>query len=133
MSGTQRVRQIAESLIRASSRRLPEDERTERCKEWSAELPAILGDSSVRPPILRSVRALRYAAGISRTTRYLRRTSGASAGRRASGWSDGAIHDRSAPPALRLMRGKRVRVGIAAQHRLQKTLLVDYSWKACPA
>ena len=91
MNWTQPVQRIAERLIRASCRRLPEDERAEYCREWSAELPAILDDMSVRPPILRAVRALRYAAGAFKTTRYLRRTGGSAHRARISGWRDGAI------------------------------------------
>lgn len=99
------VQQIAELLIRASCRRLPEDERAERCREWSAELLAILDDTSVRLPVLRAVRAIRYSAGISRTTRYLRRAGGSAPRARASGWRDGAIAVRPAPPGLRLAVG----------------------------
>ena len=76
MTWTQLVQRMAERLIRASSRRLPEEERAEHHKDWSAELPAILHDASVRLPILRAVRVLRYAAGAFKTTRYLRRTGG---------------------------------------------------------
>jgi hypothetical protein len=95
MTWSQPVQRIAERLIRASSRRLPEDERTEHCREWSAELPAILGDTSVRLPILRAVRALRYAAGALKTTRYLRRTGGSAPRARTPGW-------RPAAPGFRL-------------------------------
>jgi hypothetical protein len=105
VSGTGPVRRIAEVLIRASCRRLPEDERAERCREWSAELPAILDDTSIRPPILRAVRALRYSAGISRTTRQLRRTSGRSLRAQTSGWRDGAIPVRPAATGSRLTIG----------------------------
>jgi hypothetical protein len=92
-------------LIRASCRQLPEDERAERCREWSAELPAILDDTSIRLPILRTVRALRYSAGISRTTRHLRRASGRSGRARTSGRHDGAIRARPAAPGSRLTIG----------------------------
>ena len=105
MTWTQPVQRIAEGLIRASCRRLPEDERAEHCREWSAELPAILDDTSVRPPMLRAVRALRYAAGVSRTTRYLRRTGGPAARARAPGWRDGAIPVRPAATGSRLTIG----------------------------
>jgi Phospholipase_D-nuclease N-terminal len=108
VSGTGPVRPIAEVLIRASCRRLPEDERAERCREWSAELPAILDDTSIRPPILRAVRALRYSAGISRTTRQLRRTSGRSLRAQTSGWRDGAIPVRPAATGSRLTIGATV-------------------------
>ncbi|HEY2078667.1 MAG TPA: PLDc N-terminal domain-containing protein [Streptosporangiaceae bacterium] len=105
MSGTEPVQRIAEVLIRASCRRLPEDERAERCKEWSAELPAILDDTSIRLPILRAVRALRYSAGISRTTRQLSRASGRSAQAGAAGWRDGAMSARAAGPGSRMTIG----------------------------
>jgi hypothetical protein len=105
MTWTQPVQRIAERLIRASCRRLPEDERAEHCREWSAELPAILDDTSVRPPILRAVRALRYAAGAFKTTRYLRRTGGSTPRARTSGWRDGAIPVRPAATGFRLTIG----------------------------
>ncbi|HTX82117.1 MAG TPA: PLDc N-terminal domain-containing protein [Streptosporangiaceae bacterium] len=105
MSGAQPVQRIAERLIRASCRRLPEDERAERCREWSAELPAILADASIQLPILRSVRVLRYSAGISRTTRRLRGTGSRSARARPSGWRNGAIPARPTTPGPRLTIG----------------------------
>jgi hypothetical protein len=105
MTWTQPVQRIAERLIRASCRRLPEDERAEHCREWSAELPAILDDTSVRLPILRAVRALKYAAGVSKTTRYLRRTGDSAPGARTSGWRDGAIPVRPAALGVRLAIG----------------------------
>ncbi|HUB39360.1 MAG TPA: PLDc N-terminal domain-containing protein [Streptosporangiaceae bacterium] len=105
MSDTQPVRRIAEMFIRASCRRLPEDERGERCREWSAELPAILDDTSVRLPLQRAVRALRYSAGISRTTRQLRRASGRPAKAGSAGWRDGAMPVRPAGPGSRMTIG----------------------------
>jgi hypothetical protein len=105
MTWTQPVQRIAERLIRASCRRLPEDERAAHCREWSAELPAILEDTSVRPPILRAVRALRYAAGAFKTARYLRRTGGSTSRARPSGWRDGAVPVRPAATGLRLAIG----------------------------
>ena len=105
MTWTQPVQRIAERLIRASCRRLPEDERAEHCREWSAELPAILDDTSVRLPVLRAVRALRYAAGAFKTTRYLRRTGGSAPRARTSGWRDGAMPVRPAPTEFRLAIG----------------------------
>ncbi len=105
MTGTRLVQRISERLISASCRRLGDDERAERCKEWSAELPAILADESIRLPILRAVRALRFSAGISRTTRRLSRAGGRARHRRSSGWRDGAPADRPAAPALRLTIG----------------------------
>jgi Phospholipase_D-nuclease N-terminal len=105
VSGTQPVQRIAERLIRASCHRLPADERAERCREWSAELPAILTDASIQLPILRSVRALRYSAGISRTTRHLRRTGCRPARAQTSGWRNGAIPARPTTPGPRLTIG----------------------------
>jgi hypothetical protein len=105
MTWTQPVQRIAERLIRASGRRLPADERAEHYREWSAELPAILDDTGVRLPLLRAVRALRYAAGAFKTTRYLRRAGGAAPRPRTPGWRDGAIPVRPAAPGLRLAIG----------------------------
>jgi hypothetical protein len=99
------VQRIGERLIRASCRRLPANERDERCREWSAELPAILDDASTRLPILRSVRALRYSAGISRTTRHLGRASGRPAQAGTAGWRNGVISDRHAGPGSRMTIG----------------------------
>ena len=60
MSGTPHVQRIAERLIRASCRRLPGELRAERCREWSAELPAILHDETIRSRLIRAMRALSY-------------------------------------------------------------------------
>jgi hypothetical protein len=79
------VQRVAEWFIRAACRRLPAGVRAERCREWAAELPAILDDQAVRPPFRRALRALRFCAGISRTTRQLRRSARASARRAAMG------------------------------------------------
>jgi hypothetical protein len=62
-TGTQR---LAVRLIRGACRRLPADARDERCREWTAEVRAIMDDPAGRAGALRSVRALRYAAGIVR-------------------------------------------------------------------
>jgi hypothetical protein len=79
------LQRVAEWLIRAACRRLPADVRAERCREWAAELPAILGDQSLRPPFRRALRALSFCAGISRTTRQLRRSARTSARRATPG------------------------------------------------
>jgi hypothetical protein len=105
VSGTQPVLRLADRLIRVSCRRLPADERAERCREWSAELPAILDDASIRLPILRAMQALRYSAGISRTTRHLRRAGDRAARARTSGWRNGAIPVRPTTPGPRLTIG----------------------------
>jgi hypothetical protein len=66
-----RVQRLAESLIRLSCRPLPEDTRDERYREWTAELPAILHDPSIRSQTRRDLRALRFAAGHARTSLHL--------------------------------------------------------------
>ena len=73
VSGTGPVQRIAERLIRSACRRLPADERAERLREWTAELPAILDDESIRPSWRRGLRALAFCAGVSRATRQLSR------------------------------------------------------------
>lgn len=50
------------------------DTRDERYREWAAEVPAILHDPDIRFALLRSARALRFAAG---TITSARRTPGA--------------------------------------------------------
>ena len=65
------AQRIAEHLLRRACRRLPGDLRDERYREWTAELPAIIGDPGIRVAFLRSARALRYALGIARSTRRL--------------------------------------------------------------
>jgi hypothetical protein len=79
MSQAPRVELTAEWLIRTACRRLPADVRAERCREWAAELPAILDDEGVRPPLLRALRVLTFSIGISRTTRQLSRATRAGA------------------------------------------------------
>jgi hypothetical protein len=73
------AQRIAEHLIHRACRRLRGDLRDERYSEWAAELPAILHDPDIRFAFLRSARALRYAAGIYRSTRHLPRAAGAPA------------------------------------------------------
>jgi hypothetical protein len=67
------TQRIAEYIIRRACRRLPGDIRDERYREWAAELPAILHDPGIRFALLRSARALFYAAGTVRSTRCLHR------------------------------------------------------------
>jgi hypothetical protein len=74
VSRAPRVQRIAEWLIRAACRRLPADVRAERCREWVAEVPAILDDQSIRPSFLRALRALSFCVGISMTARRLSRS-----------------------------------------------------------
>jgi len=62
---------LAQYLIRRASRRLPEDAREECYQEWAAELPAILEDPGVPLALLRTARALSYAAGTLTSARLL--------------------------------------------------------------
>jgi Phospholipase_D-nuclease N-terminal len=64
-----RAQRAAEHLIARACQRLPGEAGDERYREWAAELPAILDDPDLRSGLLRSARALRYAAGVSRCTR----------------------------------------------------------------
>jgi len=50
-------------LIAVASRLLPGEIRDERCREWAAELPAILRDRDTRLAAHRAVRMFSYAAG----------------------------------------------------------------------
>jgi hypothetical protein len=62
---------LAEHLIRRACRNLPDDTRDDRYREWAAELPAILHDPDIHFALLRSARALLYAADHTRSTRRL--------------------------------------------------------------
>jgi Phospholipase_D-nuclease N-terminal len=108
MNGTMLVRRLAERRIRRACRRLPEAMREECFLEWTAELPAILGDPDGGRGFLRQARALRYSAGISRATRRLRRASGAShpAARPVPTWRTGA------PPPVPRGPGFRATAGV---------------------
>jgi hypothetical protein len=106
MSRAPLVQRVAEWLIRAACRRLPADDRAERCREWAAELPAILDDQSIRPPFRRALRALSFCAGISRTTRRLGRSARAGARRSASShWRTGAMPGQPGDVAVRAVLG----------------------------
>jgi hypothetical protein len=105
VSQTPRVQRISEQFIRTACRRLPEDMRAERCREWAAELPAILDDQSIRPEFMRAVRALTYSAGIARTTRYLGRARGGARPARTSQWRNGAMRVRPPDVAVRAAIG----------------------------
>jgi hypothetical protein len=96
---------VVGGVVRASGRRLPDEERAERCQEWSAELPAILHDETVNPKLRRSVRALSYSAGIAVTTRRLSRVSPRPKVASGSAWRDGAINARPGNLGLRATIG----------------------------
>jgi len=106
VSRAPRTQRLAEWLIRAACRRLPADVRAERCREWAAELPAILDDESVRPPLRRTLRAFSFCAGVSRTAGQLGRSARASARRsRNSQWRTGAMPNQSGNVAARAILG----------------------------
>jgi hypothetical protein len=106
VSAARRGQRTAEWLIRAACRRLPSDVRADRCREWTAELPAILGDESIRSPFLRMLRALAFCAGVSKATRQLSRSWRASSRRaRSAQWRSGGMPDRPTDLAVRVARG----------------------------
>jgi hypothetical protein len=106
VSQAPRAQRTAEWLIHAACRQLPAELRAERCREWAAELPAILDDHSIRPPFRRTMRALTFSIGISRTTRQLSRSARAGSRRtRNSQWRTGAMHARPHEVAVRAVLG----------------------------
>lgn len=114
MSGA-RTQRIGEWLIRAACRRLPADGRDERYREWTAELPAILEDASVRSSFARALRMLAFCAGISRTTRRLSRS--ARAGSRRTGkaqWRTGRLPVQPNETAVRAGAGLAIGLVIVA-------------------
>jgi hypothetical protein len=68
MRGERQLLRIGEYLVRRACRPLPPDVREERCREWAAELPAILHDPQVRFAPWRAARMLGYAADTLRGT-----------------------------------------------------------------
>lgn len=109
MSGGLSVQRIGERIIRSSCRQFPPDVAADRCREWTAELSAILDDASIRSSFLRALRALAFCAGIARTTRQLSRPARAgSRNARSEQWRTGA--PRARPGAMAV----RVAVGLAA-------------------
>jgi hypothetical protein len=110
-----RIQRIAEWLIRTACRRLPADVRAEQCREWTAELPAILDDQNIRPSFLRTLRALTFSIGISWTTRQLSRPARAGSRRtRNPQWRTGAMRARPPDVAVRTIAGLAVWLVIAA-------------------
>jgi hypothetical protein len=78
MAGRTVMMRLGRYLIRRACRYLPADARDERYREWTAELPAILGDPDIRSRTLRAARTLRFAAGQRRAARRLARAAGIS-------------------------------------------------------
>jgi hypothetical protein len=106
MSQAPRAQRIGESVIHAACRRLPADVRADRRQEWTAELPAILDDQSIRPSLLRALRALTFCVGISRTTRQLTRSARAGSRRTAnSRWQTGTVKTTTPDVAVRAVVG----------------------------
>jgi len=64
MTGERWLIRLGEYMVGCACRRLPASARDERFREWTAELPAIMGDSGVRFSWHRAARMLRFAAGI---------------------------------------------------------------------
>jgi len=128
MSQAPRTQRVAEWLIRTACRRLPADVRAEQCREWTAELPAILDDQSIRPSFLRTLRALTFSIGISRTTRQLSRLARAGSRRTTnSQWRNGAIRARPPDVAARTVVGLAVWLAIAAGFIIVGRALPDLS------
>jgi hypothetical protein len=130
MSQAPRAQRTAEWLIEAACRRLPADVRPERCREWAAELPAILDDQSIRLSCLRALRALTFCLGISRTTRQLSRLARAESRRTGhSRWQSGTEKPPASEVAVRALVGAAVwllvTLGIIALLRTHPDL---HSW-----
>jgi len=68
MRGERRLLRLGEYLVARACQRLPREVREERCREWAAELPAILHDPQVRFAPWRAARMLGYAADTLRGT-----------------------------------------------------------------
>lgn len=130
MSQAPRAQRLAEWLIRTACRRLPADLRAEQYREWTAELPAILDDQSIRPSFLRTLRALTFCIGISRTTRQLSRSARAGSRRaRNSPWRTGAMRARPPDVAVRTVVGLAVwLVIVAGAITLGRTLPDPHGW-----
>jgi hypothetical protein len=130
MTQAPRAQQIAEWLIRTACRQLPADVRAEQYREWTAEVPAILDDQSIRPRFLRALRAFTFCIGISTTTRQLGRPARARSRRtRDSQWRTGAIRARPPDVAVRLAVGLAVwLVIVATVITLGRTLRHSPGW-----
>jgi len=68
VKGERQLLRLGEVLVGWACQRLPPEVREERCREWAAELPAILHDPQVRPAPRRAARMLAYAADTLRGT-----------------------------------------------------------------
>lgn len=106
MSGAPAIRRTGERLIRVACRRLPVGQRAERYREWTAELPAILDDATIRSPAVRALRMLAFCAGIYRTARRLSRSAGRDSRRvRNAHWQSGGPPGHPSEMAARAVAG----------------------------
>jgi drug/metabolite transporter (DMT)-like permease len=76
MDGKSWVLRAGEYLVGRAARYLPRAGREQRHQEWSAELPVILHDPTVRPAARRAARMLWFAADTLRGAVVARNTSG---------------------------------------------------------
>jgi len=115
MSGAWSVRRTCERMIRSSCRHFPAEVGDDRCREWTAELAAILDDESIRSPVLRALRAFAFCAGIVSTSRQLSRPARAgSRSARNEQWRTGAPRTRPGGMAVRLAVGLAIWLVVAA-------------------
>jgi hypothetical protein len=104
VSGAWSVQRAGERIIRRSCRRFPADVGDDRCREWTAELSAILDDADIRSSFLRALRALAFCAGITRTTWQLSGPARAGARRaRNAQWRTGVPRARPHGMAVRVV------------------------------
>lgn len=72
MSSDGRILRLGEYLVRCACQLLPEPARTDRYREWTAELPCILNDPDVRLGAIRAARTLLFAIDHIRATGFHR-------------------------------------------------------------
>lgn len=115
MIGGWSVQRAGERMIRRSCRQFPADVGDDRCREWTAELAAILDDETIRSSFLRALRALAFCAGIVSTSRRLSRPARAgSRSARNEQWRTGAPRPRPGGMAVRVTVGLAIWLVVAA-------------------
>jgi len=72
MMAERQLLRLGEYMVRRACRRLPQNIRTERYREWLAELPVILQDPQAGGAARRAVRMLGYAADTTRGAARMR-------------------------------------------------------------
>jgi hypothetical protein len=122
------TQRLAGHLIRRACRRLPDDVRDERYREWAAELPAILHDPGIRFAPRRSARALRYAAGTIRTARRLPRATGQARPRQHAPRSPAVISIGPHDLAARLVVGMGIYLSVAVLTFAVLALVHPHGW-----